>query len=604
VKYFTILILILILSFFYVALVETDDSDIEIQRIQLVSNIDTSYIAEIPNNSFLKKIDIDLSGYKTTKKTLIYDSLEYVADVIEFEDSLVIELPKENKKSDLFAEFYSFSTVKNIFRKHRTHLGKSKSEIIIHRVKDSYIYDLRILRSVRRRWDRKKKKSIVVFDIAGLRDSLINDTTKFPFFSKIKERSKYFTRTQLLSSNRFQSKLSILKCLEPYLVLDEKAPFKKEKSKVMTDLRNSSMPEIYDNSGYNTYYYGSNIEDKKYFSKFFNNSSLFTDKTDREIRIIQKFDNEINENKDAENFYYVDLNTDVIDSDYYLRSVDSYLKELFFHIKSKVDMNDYIFVILSTSNKNIFDPMLTMFFSEKSIDMKEIDTKVDLTDISKTILSYSKLKIPYYFSGNNLAKEKEIEDRSSILGSDTDTLMFYNENILFKKQKYSDKYELITVKENEDSGRKKEDVAFEYEQQIIDQYSGDYIKYLIFKNESNQPINYNLKINSKNRFIKLDDVGNYYSKKRTYRRYEDKVIVELEPFSVDTIKLFYRNREQTFSMKFDKKIRLAYGALSINAGEVKDFYEESQFGVDHTVINKQEVFKNYDVKIFNRRINY
>ncbi|MDA3884404.1 MAG: hypothetical protein PF638_02315, partial [Candidatus Delongbacteria bacterium] len=518
-KYFTILILILILSFFYVALVETDDSDIEIQRIQLVSNIDTSYIAEIPNNSFLKKIDIDLSGYKTTKKTLIYDSLEYVADVIEFEDSLVIELPKENKKSDLFAEFYSFSTVKNIFRKHRTHLGKSKSEIIIHRVKDSYIYDLRILRSVRRRWDRKKKKSIVVFDIAGLRDSLINDTTKFPFFSKIKERSKYFTRTQLLSSNRFQSKLSILKCLEPYLVLDEKAPFKKEKSKVMTDLRNSSMPEIYDNSGYNTYYYGSNIEDKKYFSKFFNNSSLFTDKTDREIRIIQKFDNEINENKDAENFYYVDLNTDVIDSDYYLRSVDSYLKELFFHIKSKVDMNDYIFVILSTSNKNIFDPMLTMFFSEKSIDMKEIDTKVDLTDISKTILSYSKLKIPYYFSGNNLAKEKEIEDRSSILGSDTDTLMFYNENILFKKQKYSDKYELITVKENEDSGRKKEDVAFEYEQQIIDQYSGDYIKYLIFKNESNQPINYNLKINSKNRFIKLDDVGNYYSKKRTYRRY-------------------------------------------------------------------------------------
>ena len=267
-------------------------------------------------------------------------------------------------------------------------------------------------------------------------------------------------------------------------------------------------------------------------------------------------------------------------------------------------MNDYIFVILSSSNENIIDPMLTMFYSEKSIDVKEISTKVDLTDISKTILSYSKLKMPYYFSGRNLAKNKEVEDRKSILGSDTDTLMFYNDDILFKKQKYSDKYEIVTIRDNRDSDRKREDVAFEYNERILDQYSGDHIKYLIFKNESDQSKNFSLKINSKNRFVLLDDVKNYYSQKRKKRRYENKIIAEVEPFSVDTVKLFFRLRDQTFNIKFDRKVRLAYGALSINAGEVKEFYEESEYGVDRTVYNKQEVFEDYDVKIFNRQINF
>ena len=112
-------------------------------------------------------------------------------------------------------------------------------------------------------------------------------------------------------------------------------------------------------------------------------------------------------------------------------------------------MNDYIFVILSSSSDNIYDPMLTMFYSEKSIDPKEISDKVNLMDISKTVLSYSKLKIPYYFSGMNLVAKQGFEERKDILGSDLDTLMFYNDDILFKKQKYSNSYETIHLSDKD-----------------------------------------------------------------------------------------------------------------------------------------------------------
>ena len=606
-KYFTILILILGLSFFYVLLVDKDDNDIEIPRIKFLSNIDTSLIVEIPNNSFLKNIDVDLENYTLRNKLLVYDSLEYISETIEFKDSLIIDISKENQKNNIYVEFNMFLTQSNVFQKYRIHIGKGKSEFVVLKRLDSEIYNLRILKSIRKRWNRKKKKSIVLFDIAGLQDSLINDTTNFPFFSKMKEKSKSFTKTQLLSSNRYQSKLSLLKCIEPYLMLNDSFPFQKEdifeKVEIISELRNSSMPYIYDASGYNTFYYGHKSDEYVEFSKLFNNSSFFSGGSSSDIKILQKFSNEINENKDAENFYYVDLNMEAIDNNLYLRSVDSYLKELFFHIKSKVDINDYIFVILSSSSENIYDPMLTMFYSEKSIDQKEISDKVNLMDISKTILSYSKLKMPYYFSGKNLVAKQGFEERTDILGSDLDTLMFYNDDILFKKQKYSDNYETIHLSDK-NINTKKEDLGHIYNNFILQNYEGDHIKYLIFKNKSDQPITFNLKITSKNRFILLDNVKDYYLQKKKKRRYENKIIAEIQPFSKDTVKLFYRKRNQNFNFKFNEKIRLAYGALSISAGEVKDFYEESAFGVDHTITDKEEVFMDYDIKILNRRINY
>ncbi|MCK5760780.1 MAG: hypothetical protein KAH33_05770 [Candidatus Delongbacteria bacterium] len=610
------------MSFFYVVLVDKDNSDVEIQRIQFESNIDTSFIADIPNISFLKEINIDIKNYTINKNPLIYDSLKYISDVIGFNDSLIIEIPKENRKNDIFFEFSSFSEYNhgsitiisddiekkvilqaNIFLKHRVHIGKVISKVIITKSKNSEIYDLRVLRSIKRRWDRKKKKSIVVFDIAGLQDSLINDTINYPFFSDIKESSKCFTKTYLLSSNKIESKMSFLKCIEPYLNLDGTEPFQKEKSKIMSELRNSSLPEIYNLSGYNTFYYGAEVQKHEEFSKLFENSSYFSADQNKDIRILQKFYNEINENKDSENFYYLDLNEVSGDHEYYLKSIDSYLKELFFHVKSDVDMSDYIFVVISSSNDNILEPLITMFYSEKSIDLMEIDTKVNLIDISKTILSYSKLKLQPYFSGNNLAAKKGFEERVSILGSDLDTLMFHDKDILFEKQKYSDNYKIIHISQK-NLNMKKEDVGHIYNEFILQNYEGDHIKYFIFKNDSDLPKTFDVKITSKNRFVLLDNISEYYSTKRTRRRYEDKIVTEIEPFSNDTVRLFYRKRDQEFNIKFSKKVKLAYGALSIKAGEVKEFYEESVFGTDHSISDKEEAFQDYDVRILNRRINF
>ncbi|MCK4980392.1 MAG: hypothetical protein KAS62_08340 [Candidatus Delongbacteria bacterium] len=621
-KYFTILILILALSFFYVVLVDKDSDDIEIQRIQLESNIDTNFIAEMPNNSFLKKIEIDLTNYTINKRSLIYDSLEYISGVIEFNDSLTIEIPKENRKNDIFLEFSSFSRNSdgsitiipdalekkvmlqtNTFLKHRVHIGKVRSKIIITKSENSNIYDLRVLRSIKRRWDRKKKKSIVIFDIAGLQDSLINDTINYPFFSDMKESSKCFTKTYLLSSNKIESKLSLLKCIEPYLNLNDADPFQKEKIKIMSELRNSSLPGIYDLSGYNTFYYGAKVQKYGEFSKLFKNSSFFSDGKNKNIRILQKFYNEVNENKDSENFYYLDINEVSGDHEYYLKSIDSYLKELFFHVKSNVDMSDYIFIIISSSNDNILKPLIAMFYSEKSIDPMEIDTKVNLIDISKTILSYSKLKVQSYFGGNNLVAKKGFEERVSILGSDLDTLMFHDKDILFKKQKYSDNYKTIYLSQK-NMNMKKEDVGHIYNEFIFQNYDGDYIKYFIFKNDSDLPTTFNVKITSKNRFVLLDEIKDYYSQKRKKRRYENKIVTEIKPFAKDTIMFFYRKSDQEFNIKFSKKIKLAYGALSIKVGEVEGFYEESPFGTDHSISDKEETFQDYDVKILNRRINF
>ncbi|MBN2790033.1 MAG: hypothetical protein JXR69_07575 [Candidatus Delongbacteria bacterium] len=623
-KYFTILILILALSFFYVLTIKNSDSEPEISKIKLISEIDTSLIAEVPYNDFLKNIDIDVKNSYFTKSNILIDSMEYFAEVlVANEDSLIFEIPKEFKNSDIYVEFNSFSTVNSgsvsikhdqklkkvvleetTFTKHRIFLGKVKSSIVVQQSRSTYIFNFRLLRSVKPRWDRKKKKSIVIFDIAGLKDSLISDTTAFPLLSKIRSRSKYFPKTFLQSLNRYESKVSFLKCLDTYLNLDNFPPYKDEKTIIMDSLRYSSLPEIYDLSGYNTHFYGSRSENDNGIITMFNNSSVFFHDPGSNSHMIKKFYNDINENKNAENFYFLDLNCETDDHNLYLRNIDYFLREYFFYVKTKVNLNDYIFIFISSSSDKIYEPLITMFYSEGNIEPVRITARINLTDVAKTILNYSKLRSPDHFNGNDLSSTSEIESRMSILGSELDTLIFYDEKFIYKKQKYSENFKLETIAEETYIVRKKQDIEHDYKEAVLREYEGDYVKYFIFRNNSEKVKNYNIKINSKSRFVPFNNIEDYYSQKKKRGQYDHTLSVEVKPFTNDTIKLFYRQEDQIFKMKFDTKLRLSYGALSIFAGELKEFYEESGFGRDRTVYNKQEVFQDYDVKIFNRRINF
>ena len=107
---------------------------------------------------------------------------------------------------------------------------------------------------------------------------------------------------------------------------------------------------------------------------------------------------------------------------------------------------------------------------------------------------------------------------------------------------------------------------------------------------------------SRYRFSTLDNLKDYYSSRNKSRsRYRKKLSVKLAPGAEKEFKLFFGRSNQKFDLKFDEKYNLAYGVISLFAGNVRSFFDNSEKGYSMND-DKIRLFEKYDVSIINRKI--
>lgn len=441
-----------------------------------------------------------------------------------------------------------------------------------------------------------KKRGILIFDISGLSVSAVSDSLRTPFLTSVRAKSEFYENTFNLSTDRLTSLKSFIECVPPYKMYDEKEPFLIYKKIIADSLRNSSMPKVFENAGFSVKLFSSDTiayrDLKKYFKKVFLAGS--------KKGIVEKIYKEISNDSVPDFIYFVDLGKDSGEINYF-ENMDRLTGELIRTLNEVLGVES-LCLFISTEAETNYSPCVS-FFYRNGIEISSDTTFVSITDIGKTLLNLTKVRYPNYFGGYDIDNFDGENLREYFAGSVGDTLLLFNENFAYKSIKHSPYYSYCDIRLNKDVTKENLRINEKYEQSISRYFGGDYIKYVILKNNSEATREFKFNIRSKRRFEELSDISNYYIQTTKNYRYTKDFSRKITPGSSDTIKIYYASMYQEFLFKFDSRYNISYGASGINAGYTDAFDENSYYGMKFGNEN-EDLFINYDVKIFNLRVNY
>jgi hypothetical protein len=442
----------------------------------------------------------------------------------------------------------------------------------------------------------KKKGGIIIFDIPGLTFDELSDPSITPFLSDLVQRSRVYSRTANLSPDRIISQKSFFECVPPYKSDDKKEPYSGFKALISKELRNISLPDVFRASGNSVKYFcpdsSSIFTVRDYFP-----DSMITSGTKETL--IQNLYKSIMNEPEGKYFYYADLG-EGCGGDYYLRDIDFLLGRFNERLKERYALEPVI-VLISTGSKTNYGRNLTVF-NGQSADVFIDSLDVSITDMAKSLLIMSKQKYPPYFAGYDVENDEEAY-REYFAGSSGDTLLLFDSDIVYKKLKYSEDYYLYDLKNRQDVTKSNIGINEKFHDLIPSYFGGDYIKYIIVKNNSEKQAVFRIELRSIRRFSPIEGLFDYYTRTKKGSRYDSTFSYDLEPGGKDTLLIYYSALHQDFSYSFNEKYAVSYGGSGINAGEVKSFEENSYYGMKYSDENL-DMFADWDVRIFNLRVNY
>lgn len=442
-----------------------------------------------------------------------------------------------------------------------------------------------------------KKTGVIILDVADLPQISVTDSLMTPALSGMLQNSRIYTSTVSLSPNRITSLKSFLECLPPYKFNDGKLPFKAFKNMIADSLRNSSVLEEYRKSGYITRLFTADSILAENFSQYFDKAQVCQSKE----QVLEELYKILTTEKDTLFFYYADISGDHKENTRYMTDIDHQTGQLRKAIEERLRIEPMI-VFVSTQRSEKFSKA-PAFFYQKNRDISEEKMNAALTDVAKTLLNYSKITPPNYFGGYDLDNDEEFAERDYFSGVCGDTLLLFNDEYIYKQKKYSEEYYYYDLKQKKDVTNSVIGINEKFHKLLPKYFGGDYAKYIILKNRGDKVKTFKINIRSNRRFEEFSGLTNYYRAEKKNGRYSKDIMSDVEPGATDTIAVYYSNLYQSFDFDFGDKYGLSYGSAGINAGSVKDFNENSYYGMKY-YYSDPELFKDFDIRIFNIRINY
>ncbi|MFO7810138.1 MAG: hypothetical protein R6V47_02030 [Candidatus Delongbacteria bacterium] len=442
----------------------------------------------------------------------------------------------------------------------------------------------------------KNKNSVIIFDVPLLTYRDFSDTLKTPNINQMINNSEVFLSTLNLSTERITSLKSFIECMPPYKFNDKKGPFKIYKNIISDSLRNSSLVKVFEENGYATGAFCADSAVYNVLKENFENCEI----TVSNKASIEHLYKKISLFEDGEYLYYVSFMPGDEQADY-LKNIDMLVGEFINRIETRLK-TDPLFVFISTYPSLYPDKRLS-FFYKKDIGPKTDSVNINITDIAKTLFKRLKIKTPNYFGGYDIDNADVGSLREYFAGSTGDTLLLFNDSILYKQLKHSPEYFYYDLKKNKDLTEENIGINEKFENLMSRYFGGDYIKHIILKNREKDAADFEFEINSVRRFAELKEISSYYDLNKKYYRYRKKIKRSLDPGKSDTISIYYGSMYQNFEYKFNKKYNISYGAAGINAGKAKNFEETSYYGMKYSG-SGGNLYDEYGVKIFNVRINY
>lgn len=444
--------------------------------------------------------------------------------------------------------------------------------------------------------DAENKNVIIIADISDLNMASFADSTLSPFFSRILKKSRVYSAVYPLSPDRNDKLESFLKCLPPYRIYSEGERFGNLKKLINEKLRNSSMINEFREEGYVSAAFFKDGSTVKKLSDYFDSTAVYAD---RKKMIEDIFRSVIRER--AQNFVlYADLTEDG-DEKHYLLSTGDMLEKLCRTLSENYGFKVRL-LLISTDTSPPLAGTVSIFYGFR-LDPYVDCLKIALTDISRTLMRSCGLTIRNYFAGYDLSEGGSEQLRDYFAGQSEDTLLLFDDSLIYKRINYSNEFLLIDRESGSDITGSDPRINEKYEDMIPEYFGGDYIKYLVFRNRSETSRVFKTEISSKRRFAEFDALDDYYGLKRRNYRYTQKIERELDPGASDTVKIYYSSLYQDFRFDFKEKLRIAYGPAGINGGDLKIFDENSYYGMTSPETDPEPVFL-YDVYIFSRRINF
>ena len=441
-----------------------------------------------------------------------------------------------------------------------------------------------------------KKNKVIIFDISNLSRKSFSKGLKAPYMSTLLSRSVNFTSSYNLSPDRKSSLWSFFECLPPYKLYSRSEKHEDLKLLIKQDLRNSSMVNEFRENGYVTRAFFTDSLSNEIFGSYFMSSEIFPSKEKMIVSIYRSVRRDLNENI----LYYSDL-TGAIGDDYYFRKINDLLEKFSVRIHERTGLKLKT-MLISTDQSVPLSKTMTVFtgFDTESYDDS---LNVAMTDMSRTLMNLCGIRPKNYFAGFDIDFSEVAQERDYFAGSYRDTLIMFNDSILYKKHMHSPEYAVTDKSTGKDITEENIGINEKLEDLIPRYFGGDYVKYIVLNNSTSENREFRIDLRSKRRFEEYTGLENYYSQKSAYNRYKKVITRQLEPGIKDTLRIYYAGLYQDFQYIFNDKYRLSYGALGTNAGEVKKFSENSYYGM---VVERENVdpVSDYDIMIFNRRINY
>ncbi len=440
-----------------------------------------------------------------------------------------------------------------------------------------------------------KRKRVVIFDISDLNPESIRDTLATPFLNKIAQSSEVCYSTVNLSPERESSMKSFFECLPPYKIFSNPGRYAEIKEKISSKLRNSSMISEFQNAGYTTRGFFTDTLLCAEFGKYFVSSAYFLSKEE----LTEALHSSIFKDISSDLIYYADLGSQD-DERYYLKKADDLIGKLVQKLREGHNIELRV-VLTSTKTSKYLGKYITVFhgFGRSA----GFDEDVAVTDMSRKLMKLSGIKPRNYFGGLDLESDEGESGRDHFAGMCGDTLLLFSDEFIYKKLSYSPEYRLFERSTGKDITGKNIGINEKYEDMIPQYFGGDYIKYIVLRNNSENKRTFRMEIRSRRRFEEPDILENYYVQKAKNNRYSKIITRELEPGETDTVRLYYAALYQDFQFTFNDKYKVSYGAAGVNAGTVKNFDENSYYGMIYNE-TKPEMSSDPDIRLFNRRINY
>lgn len=648
-KYLFAVLIITISSLYYFFVYQDNDST----KFAVAENIDFSEETlfadscelkadNIPNGYYLKKLaDNDISFWeneqKVVLKNVLVDDLDFKTTAylssLNFHDSLLIKLtPKVIRKKKLYFSFSYFNSdsssdliVKwpsgiktlspspnkggNVFCQSGINLGgfngKSTIKLLKKGIGNISIYDLKLYTLEKYSWRNKKKKSVLILDIENLSSNFLQDSISFPGLYNLAAQGKTFTTVFRNSPDKNSSLTSFLGGVYPSLIYRKGGTIT---STIMENLRKNSLPNIYSKNLYNTHFiaaYDSSEIDGIFLDDFdFSKASIVKNNINADITVTKNLLRTIHQYRNESSFIYVGLNKNSSPdkNNKILKRTDIIVTKIIDYLTEYKILNDYIIVLCSSHNDKFTESAPAVFFNPKGISRDKYSNRADMTDLARTILSFSGLKAPYYFNGRVLGNS---ENREFIYGSDSICHYILSKDHLYIKdlsKKLSNEHLIKLSPEKKITEEDSLLVVDAMRKKMKNLFPLDFVKTIKFRNRGNSERIFSVNIVSKYRFSTLENLKDYYSNRnRSRSRYRKKLSVKLAPGAEKEFNLFFGRSNQKFDLKFDKKYNLTYGEISLFAGNVRSFFDNSEKGYSMND-DKIRLFKEYDVNIINRKI--